>query len=470
MRSKLLTLALVIILLFTGCTSATQEPNFSQNDLIYFIMTDRFNDGDNGNDNFTDVNSDDPKAYHGGDLKGIIDKLDYIKSLGATTIWVTPIVKNQPTGYHGYWAYDFYSVDPHLGTMDNFKKLVDEAHNKDIKVILDYVVNHTGYDSPWLKDEEKKDWFHPNREITDWANQEIVENGWLAGLPDLDQSNPKVKDFLIKNALWWIDETGIDGMRLDTVRHVPKEFWKEFATEIKKEYPDFYFLGEVWSDNTRYLELYHQSGIDGLTNYSLYEGIRNAFTRFGSTATLVNAIKKEKYFSTPELNGVFLDNHDNRRLISDGGENGKEYLKQALTFVMTYPSIPIIYYGTEIGMEGKSDPDNRRDMEWDKVGNSEIYDFYMKLVDLRNNSPALKSKEFKLLDYDKYFISYLRKDNDSSILVVMNTLNKDKSITINLPNESSKYRDILSDNLYTVVDNQIKIELEPLDILILQSY
>ncbi|KYH35116.1 beta/alpha-amylase precursor [Clostridium tepidiprofundi DSM 19306] len=443
--------------------------NFSNHDLIYFIMTDRFYDGDTSNDNFPDVNKKDAKAYHGGDLKGIIKKLDYIKSLGTTAIWITPVVKNEPKGYHGYWAYDFYKVDPHIGTMDDFKNLVDEAHKRNIKVIMDYVVNHTGYNSPWLKDDTKKDWFHTKLNITNWSDQKQVENGWLSGLPDLNQENPEVRKYFIENALWWISKTNIDGMRLDTVRHVPKEFWNEFAHAIKEKYPNFYLLGEVWNESTHYLEQYHKLGIDGLTNYSMYNGIKNAFTRFGQTDSLINAIKQETNFSNPEINGIFIDNHDNMRLISMAGKHGKEYLKQALTFELTYPSIPIIYYGTEIGMQGKSDPDNRRDMEWNKTKKSDILDFYRKIVDFRNTNPALQTGDFKLLDYDSYFLSYMRKHNNSSVIVVMNLQNKNKNVTINVPQNNTKFKDLLTNKTYTLEHNKLQLMLKPLDLIILES-
>ena len=243
---------IIVLLLLTSCTPANN--GFTKDDLIYFILTDRFSDGDNTNN--YDVDKTDPRKRHGGDIKGIIDKLDYIKDLGATAIWITPVMKNEKDGYHGYWIEDFYEVDPHLGTMEDMKTLVKESHKKDIKVILDYVVNHTGYKSPWLKDEKYKDWFNENKTITNWNDQDQVENGWLMGLPDLDLNNPEVKKYFIENALWWIDETGIDGMRLDTVKHVPRSFWTEFVSAIKDKHPDFYFLGEVWSENPRYFKSY----------------------------------------------------------------------------------------------------------------------------------------------------------------------------------------------------------------------
>ncbi|MBZ4665961.1 alpha-amylase family glycosyl hydrolase [Mahella sp.] len=233
---------ILVSVVFSGCAQTTKTDWESQ--VIYFIMTDRFYNGDTTND--MDANPSDPKAYHGGDLQGIIDKLDYIKDLGATAIWITPVVDNEEGGYHGYWAYDFERVDEHLGDTAKLKELTDKAHDKDIKVILDMVFNHTGYNSPWLSDPAKSDWFNEKMDIVNYNNQEEVEKGWLSGLPDLNQSNPDVEKYLIDMAMSWIDETGIDGFRLDTVRHVPKEFWTKLSQTIKQKYPDFFLLGEVW--------------------------------------------------------------------------------------------------------------------------------------------------------------------------------------------------------------------------------
>lgn len=252
MNKRVFLLIISVVILFTGCQNASKlsdveavendikevqknvqlynVPNsggaFTSKDLIYFIMTDRFNDGDDSNNQFADVNKNNPKAYHGGDLRGIISKLDYIKSLGATAIWITPVAENTLGGYHGYWINDFYKVDPHLGSMNDLKDLVKEAHNRNIKVLMDYVVNHISPDSKMLK-EKPADWFNPKSDISNWNNQEEIEKGWIFGLPDLNQDKPEVKSFLIENAMWWIKETGVDGMRLDTVRHVPKTFWNE---------------------------------------------------------------------------------------------------------------------------------------------------------------------------------------------------------------------------------------------------
>lgn len=441
---------------------------FSSKDLIYFIMTDRFNDGDKSNDNFSDVNKNDARAYHGGDFKGIIDKLDYIKSLGATAIWITPTTENITKGYHGYWTNDFYKVDPHLGTMDDLKALVQEAHKRNIKVLMDYVANHTGPNSAMYK-EKGSDWFHPNKGISNWNDQNQLENNWLYDLPDLNQENPEVKKFLIDNALWWIDQTGIDGMRLDTVRHVPKPFWNEFANAIKTKYPDFYLLGEVWNTNPRYLDEYHKAGIDGMTDYPLFDGIKEAFVKFGKADKLVNAIQQRNQYSDPGINGIFIDNHDNKRLMTLAGDKGPEYLRQALAFIMTYPSIPIVYYGTEIGMKGGDDPDNRKDMAWDQTKNSDILAYYKKLVALRSGNAALAEGDIKLLDYDRYFFSYMREKDDKSVIVVMNLQDKEKTVTVNVPTQAIQYKDALTGKTFEVKDKKLELNLKNFEVLILES-
>ena len=164
---KILLLVLAILIFFTSCDIKSNPVSYKDN--MYFIMVDRFNDAD---ENLPDVDITDPKAYQGGDIRGIIQKLDYIKDLGMTAIWLTPIMDNADRGYHGYWIYDFYSVDEHFGTLDDFKELVEEAHKRDLKVILDYVVNHMGENSPWLLEPTKADWFHEDRSITNWGDKE----------------------------------------------------------------------------------------------------------------------------------------------------------------------------------------------------------------------------------------------------------------------------------------------------------
>lgn len=475
---SIISLLLVPIILI-GCkndkplnlsNSTTNKPlstsSFSSKDLIYFIMTDRFYNGDKSNDIDADIT--DPKAYHGGDIKGVTEKLDYIKSLGTTAIWLTPVVENEEKGYHGYWTKDFYKVDPHLGTMEDLQNLVKEAHKRGIKIVLDYVVNHTGYKTSWLSDGKHTNWFHPEKPLTDFNNTEELEKGWLCGLPDLNQENPDVKNYLIKNSLWWIENTGIDGMRLDTMRHVSKNFWKEFSQTIKSKYPNFYLLGEVWNDDASYLQQYIDSGIDGVTNYSIFNGINNTFKDSGSPNSLVTAIENESKFTNPTLNGIFIDNHDNKRFVTAAGENGEAYLKLALAFEMTYPSIPIIYYGTEIAMNGGDDPDNRKDMDWEKTKTSNILTYYKKLIALRTSVPAFNSSQIKVLDYDSKYIAYLRGKDKDSIIIAMNIDNKDINIKVKVPYDTKEYIDLITKKTFKVENSSLDINLKGIDFVMLQ--
>lgn len=454
----------------TVSTKFASKENFSQNDLIYFIMTDRFCNGNKQND--INVNLNDPKAYHGGDIEGIIQKLDYIKSLGATAIWITPIVENTANGYHGYWAEDYYKVDPHLGTMSDMKNLVKEAHKRNIKVLLDYVANHVGSDSTWLTDGKHKGWFHPHKDIVNFDDPKQCENGWLSGLPDLNQDSKAVSDYLINNALWWIKNTNIDGMRLDTVRHVPQSFWKKFTSSIKKSYPNFYFLGEVYSGDVFYAEQYHECGIDGVTNYSLFYGMREAFSNNGSTSKLLTSLQDEAKFKTPYLNGIFIDNHDNKRFMTLAEETSdkntaEKYLHEAICFELTYPAIPVIYYGTEIGMEGGDDPDNRRDMDWNKTSSSKDLEFYKKLIQIRESEKSLKSADFSLLSSDTNFISYKRGSSDG-IIIAMNTSKNSTSKSVSADSNVKSYTDLLTNKVFSVQDSRINMSLEPVSFVILK--
>lgn len=444
----------------TEATLSTPYPEtrITKEDIIYFIMVDRFADSD-PSDNLPDVDKENMRAYQGGDLQGIIEKLDYIEDLGATAIWLTPIMENGPNGYHGYWIYDFYKVDPHFGDIEVFKELVDKAHEKGIKVILDYIVNHTGYDSPWLTDPDKKDWFHDNVTISNWKDKSEIENGWLAGLPDLDQSNPEVSSYFIENALWWIEETGIDGFRLDTVRHVPHTFWQSFSKAIKEKYPDFFLMGEVWDENPKTLESYHQDGIDSITNYSLFNGIENGFNSLANMFSLANALDKEKAFTHPELNAIFIDNHDNSRFMSLNPRMSAEYTMQALTFLYSYPAIPVVYYGTELGMAGGYDPENRRFMAWDTTQNNELLTFTQTLAEIRKTY----MEEFNKIFHDKGSIAYEIAKGEDKMLIIINSLEKDKEISFDFAAQS--LTDYFTGELVGNFDGQtLSITLPPVSI------
>lgn len=434
------------------------QSNFSSDDLIYFIMIDRFFDGNESNNQFPDFSEDksELKSYLGGDLQGIIQKLDYIKEQGATAIWITPVAKNEPYGYHGYWTEDFTSVDPHFGDIQTLKQLVKEAHDKDMKVILDYVVNHTGYRHPWLNDPEKKDWFHNKGTMTNYNDEEQVLNYNLAGLPDLNTENQAVKDYFFENVMWWIEETQVDGLRLDTVRHVPNEFWLEFNAKIKEKYPDFFLLGEVFVNSPSFLASYSEIGFDSVTNYSMYNGIKDTFKIYGDANNLKIAINNDKKFNNFHMNSIFLDNHDVARLISRTSKEGDSYLKQGITFILTYPSIPIIYYGTEIGLEGGHDPDNRQFMNFDEL-NNDMYNHYHKILELREMTRDYTHVE--ILDVKSNHIVIEYSNDETSYLTAFNVSKYPVTLTFD-----KKYVDYMTGQTITG-----EFELEPLATLILME-
>lgn len=243
MKQAFFSFVAVLLLSFAiPAQAATNNERMWQDEAIYFIMVDRFNNMDPTNDQ--DVNVNDPKAYHGGDLKGVTAKLDYIKEMGFTAIWLTPIFQNEPGGYHGYWISDFYKVDPHFGTLDDLKTLVKEAHKRDIKVILDFVVNHTGPHHPWLNDPTKKDWFHEKKEIFNWTNQQEVENGWLLGLPDLAQENPEVKRYLIDAANGGLKKQASTAIALTQLSMCQNRFGKNFRKKSNRSKKTFSCLAK----------------------------------------------------------------------------------------------------------------------------------------------------------------------------------------------------------------------------------
>ncbi|MBC7796301.1 MAG: cyclomaltodextrinase N-terminal domain-containing protein, partial [Pyrinomonadaceae bacterium] len=240
----------------------------TNDDVVYLIMPDRFSDGDSSNNK--DVDRKNPRAWHGGDLRGVINHLDYLQELGVTAIWLTPWYENSDsinncdkpwcpnTSYHGYGATDYYAVENHFGTIRDLRELVEKAHAKNIKVIQDQVANHVGKAHVWSKSPPLENWFNKfeqntfNNSVLLSPNSSDAErnnliNAWFdEGLPDLNQNEPEVSKYLIQNALWWIGETGIDGIRQDTIQYMPRTFIRDWSFAINKQYPKFYMVGEVF--------------------------------------------------------------------------------------------------------------------------------------------------------------------------------------------------------------------------------
>jgi glycosidase len=365
-------------------------------------MPDRFANGDPSNDSPPKapglIDRTKGRYYHGGDLAGVRQRLPYLKSLGITAIWLNPIYDNNDrlnererydgeaiTDYHGYGAVDFYAVDEHLGDVAAFKQLVDDAHRAGIKIILDMVANHTGPYHPWVNDSPTPTWFH-GTQATHQANtwqvwtladpysapemREATLDGWFIDiLPDLNQSDPEVSRYIIQNTLWWAGVSGLDGIRQDTWPYVPRTFWRDWMTAIKRQYPAMTVVGEVF-DGDPSLVSFFQGGrrgwdgldtrVDALFDFPLLFPMRRAFGEGKSLREVAQMLSRDHLYPNASALMTFIGNHDVARFMNETGAT-VDGLELAYTFLLTVRGTPLLYYGDEIAMPGRGDPDNRRD-------------------------------------------------------------------------------------------------------------
>lgn len=368
---------------------------FSPSDVMYLIMTDRFADGDASNDPNPGERSV-RRGWHGGDFRGIQQHLDYLQQLGVTTIWLTPVVDNDggAQAYHGYSATDLYATDPHFGTVADLRSLADALHQRGMKLVLDTVPNHVGAANPWAFDPPTPDWFHGTRAdhriasdrfqtIVDphasWDQRRDVTQGWFANvLPDLNQENPLVRQYLIQDTIWWIEKAGADGLRYDTFPYVGRTYWQALDEELATLYPRLTTVGEVFNPNPVITSYFAggvtRGGVDtGLTtpfDFPTFFALRRALVPRKSFAGepeggdglkgLENVLRDDWLYPHPERLVTFIGNHDTVRFLSQPGATVAD-LKLAFALLATLRGMPQIYSGDEIAMRGGEDPENRHD-------------------------------------------------------------------------------------------------------------
>ncbi|KAJ2999263.1 hypothetical protein NUW58_g56 [Xylaria curta] len=323
---------------------------------IYFALTDRVaKTDDSGSSACGNLGN-----YCGGTFKGLESKLDYISGMGFDAIWITPVVANSEGGYHGYWAQDLYSVNSNYGTADDLKSLVNAAHEKasddsGIYVMVDVVANHMGMakiadNKPEPLNQESS--YHPACDIN-YSDQSSVEKCRIAGLPDLNTESPDIQKVFNDWISWLVKEYSFDGVRIDTVKHVNKEFWPGFSSAA-----GVYTIGEVFDGGVDYLAGYANL-MSGLLNYAIYYPMNNFYQQKGSSQAIVDMHDRiSSAFPDPSALGTFLDNHDNARWLNS--KNDASLLKNALAYVILSRGIPIVYYGTEQGYAGGADPPTAR--------------------------------------------------------------------------------------------------------------
>lgn len=459
--------------------SAKNFHGVTNDDVIYLIMPDRFANGDTTNDAPKDAPAssngrDNPRAWHGGDLQGVIDKLAYLKELGVTAIWLTPWYDNpnganecdKPwcpyTNYHGYHAIDYYAVEDRFGTMEKLREMVEKAHAAGIKVIQDQVANHVGVQHVWSKNPPLDNWFSPFTQNTfnnsvllspnaSQAERDNLLRGWFNELlPDNNHDEPEVAKYQIQNALWWIEMTGIDGIRQDTIQYMPREFIRDWSSAILRQYPRIYLVGEVFERDSAQTAFFQggRAGWDGIdTNlpsvfdFKLWETSQEVFTGKKPMRALRDVLKYDGLY--PNINRVttLTNNHDTDRFMSLAGAT-KEGAKLHVAFMLAVRGIPQLYYGEEILMTGGYDPDNRKDFpggwredktnKFTKAGRTadehEMFEEVKAWIEIRRKSNALKYGKTIDLNYNEDIYTFARQTKNESVVIGINRSNETKYI------------------------------------------
>ncbi|RNL83757.1 alpha-amlyase [Sinomicrobium pectinilyticum] len=468
---------------------------FDSSDVMYLIMPDRFANGDPDNDSSPEMTEKADRSKqggrHGGDIQGITDHIDYIRELGATTVWSTPLLEdNDPEySYHTYAQSDVYRIDPRYGTNEDYRRLADELHKNDMKLVMDYVTNHWGAEHWMIKDLPTYDWIHqfsdvdtsllPERSLkVGYANsnyrmetqydpnasgidRKYCVDGWFTStMPDLNQSNPLVLNYLVQNAIWWIEYAGLDGFRVDTYSYNDKEAIAQWTKAIMDEYPYFNIVGEVWLHDQAQIAYWQKdsrigalqdfnSNLPSVMDFTLHDAIGTVFNE--DEATWNEGITKVygnfvNDFLYPDVNNllVFAENHDTQRLNHIYNKDLQKY-KMAMAVVATVRGIPQLYYGSEIGMVGnkdKGDGDIRRDFPggWKGDDNNaftaagrtaeqkEYFDFTSKLFRWRKDTPVIhKGKTKHYLPENNVYV-YFRYNDKDTVMVVVNNSNEDQTL------------------------------------------
>lgn len=465
---------------------------FGPEDVIYLLMPDRFANGDPDNDNVTGMlemaNPQDPNGRHGGDLEGILQRLDYLSGLGVTALWLNPVLENNMPrySYHGYAITDFYKVDPRFGSNESYRDFIRECHKKDLKVIMDMVFNHCGIHHWWMSSLPAGDWIHQFPEFTrsNYRSEALMDpyasdfdkarmnDGWFdVTMPDLDQTNEFLANYLIQNSIWWIEYAGLDGIRMDTYPYSDKDFMVQWIRRVRMEYPNFNVVGETWLQKEAHTAYFqdnaansdgYDSDLITLTDFPMHFALTAAFNEADGWTTglsrLYYVLTHDFLYPEPMNTVVFADNHDLTRFYTSINENIDAW-KMAMAFLLTTRGIPMIYYGTELlmtGLESQGHGFIRQDfpsvgqldsLQLDNVILSEAKEFqtdadtavdyvpeafnYMKkLLNWRKGKEVIHSGMLKqFVPQDGVYV-YFRYDEKNTVMVLMNNSAQTRTISM----------------------------------------
>ena len=461
--------------------SGDKRIGFDNSDVLYMLMPDRFASGRNITKPMKGLNPyvvdrSKPSLRHGGDLEGVRQHLDYFNQLGVTALWFTPVLENNSpdmnsqSTYHGYATTNYYRVDPRFGTNEDYARLVAEAHAKGLKVVMDMIFNHCGYDHPWVKDMPSKDWFN----TPEWMKKgdsyylqtsykltpvldpyaskvdkrETVDGWFVRSMPDLNQKNPHVMTYLIQNSVWWIETIGIDGIRMDTYPYADRKAMSQWMKILNEEYPNFNTVGETWVTEPAYTAAWQKdsklskvnSYLKTVMDFSFYDKINLAKHEetdawWKGLNRIYNSLCYDYLYENPSSVMAFIENHDTDRFL----ENGKDTLalKQALALLLTINRIPQLYYGTEVLMNGTKevtdgnvrcdfpggfagDKHNAFTAEGRTKAENAMFNWLSKLLKWRRNNMVItKGKQIQFIPYKGVYV-IARQWNDQTILTILN--------------------------------------------------
>ncbi|MCF8340366.1 MAG: cyclomaltodextrinase N-terminal domain-containing protein [Chitinophagaceae bacterium] len=467
----------------------TRVKGVTSADLIYLIMPDRFSNGDTTNDIVNGLREKlldrkNPYSRHGGDLKGVESKLDYLNDLGVTTIWMTPVVENDMplmnewaglvAGYHGYWFTDHYAIDPRFGGNQAYKALIESAHRKGLKIIQDAVYNHVGNHHWSVLDLPMNDWLNQWPSYTNTnhkeevfydphgvaADKNVMIGGWFVPhLPDLNLKNPYCANYMIQQAVWTTEEFGIDGWRVDTYKYCDEPFLNKINTILKTEFPSISIFGEAWCSSPVASAYFTQNNLNvpfkhnlpGVTDFPMTFSMLDAAKK-GDINNLYSTLAQDFLYKNPLQNCIFLDNHDMDRIYSVMGENLDKY-KIAMGLLLTQRGIPQMYYGDEVLMKNFKNPSDAAVRE-DFLGGwkedlinkftatgrnqkeNEAFNYVKTIANFRKTSKALQNgKLIQYLPQNDLYV-YFRTEGNQIVMCIVNISNKAATIDLNRFTES----------------------------------
>ena len=455
--------------------SGDKHMGFTNADVLYLMMPDRFANGNPRNDAFSSmrdklVERSEPSMRHGGDLEGIRQHLDYFTQLGVTALWFTPVLENDRpadqgkySSYHGYATTNYYRVDPRFGTNEEYRQLVNECHQRGLKVVMDMIFNHCADTHPWNLDAPSKDWFnYPHYGLqtsykltpvldpyaSEVDKRETVDGWFVPSMPDLNQRNPHVIKYLIQNSMWWIETVGIDGIRMDTYPYADRKAMAHWMKVLNDEYPNFNTVGETWVAEPAYTAAWQKdsklsnvnSNLKTVMDFSFYEKIntaKNEETDGGSTGfnRIYNSFVYDYLYADPSHVMAFIENHDtNRFLESTKDATG---MKQALALLLTVNRIPQLYYGSEVLMNGTkeiTDGNVRKDFPggfpgdehncFSREGRTDaenaMFDWLSRLLHWRQgNEVIIKGKQIQFMPFKGVYV-VARQYNGKSVMTIVN--------------------------------------------------